>query len=168
VARVARTSDRPGLRQAEGSQAPSSGRRWVVPLDDRPYALSPAKWAPPCPDGRPQRLCHPLGFRERDVGELELRVALGGDDGGVCQVVVDERDEEVYVRVVVCRHDDDGRASRARTGSMDCPVRVWLEQPLGDRTVIDVDSDERLPLFIPAYMNNVPQADHGYWAAEED
>jgi hypothetical protein len=32
--------------------------------------------------------------------------------------------------------------------------------------VIDVDSDEELPLFVPDYLGNVPQADHGYWAAE--
>lgn len=43
--------------------------------------------APCCPDGNPQRVCHPLGFRERNVGELELRVALGGNDGGMCQVI---------------------------------------------------------------------------------
>jgi hypothetical protein len=45
---------------------------------------------------------------------------------------------------------------------MDCPVRVWLEQPLGERAVIDVDSDEELALFTPRYRNNVPQPDHGY------
>ena len=76
---------------------------------------------------------------------------------------VDERPEEVYVRVVVC-HSGRAEEAKARTRTTDCPVRVWLEQPLGERTVIDVDSDEELPLFIPAYMNNVPQADHGYWA----
>ncbi len=30
-----------------------------------------------CPDGHRQRLCHPLGFRERNECELELRVLLG-------------------------------------------------------------------------------------------
>jgi hypothetical protein len=142
------------------------GRRRIVPLDDRPYAGSSAKWAPACPDGRPQRLCHPLGFRERDEGELELRVALAGEDGGVCHVIVDERKDEVYVRVVVCLHEEDGKAPREPARSTDCPVRVWLEQPLGERVVIDVDSDEELPLFHPAYRDNVPQLDHGYWAAE--
>jgi len=28
--------------------------------------------------------------------------------------------------------------------------------------VIDVDSDEKLPLYTPSYLNKVPQADHGY------
>lgn len=120
-----------------------------------------AEW-PPCPDGNPQRLCHALGFRERNVGELELRVLLGGDDGGVCQIVVDERDDEVYVRVFVCRDVADERSRSAPRKVLDCPVRVWLERPLGERAVIDVDTDEELPLFTPAYLNNVPQPDHGY------
>jgi hypothetical protein len=118
------------------------------------------KWAPPCPDGNPQRVRRALGFRERNTAELELRVALGGDDLGVCTVVVDERGDEVYVRVLVC-YDAD-QEGRTRHEYMDCPVRTWLERPLGERAVIDLDSDEELPLFIPAYLENVPQADHGY------
>jgi hypothetical protein len=102
-----------------------------------------------------------LGFRERNVRELELRVALCEDDAGVCQVVVDEREEEVYVRVLVARRER--RAATTRDlDYVDCPVRVWLERPLGTRAVIDVDSDEELPLFLPKWVNNVPQADHGY------
>jgi hypothetical protein len=57
---------------------------------------------PVCPDGNPQELRHALGFRERNIGELELRVELGGHDRGVCQLIVEERDDEVFVRVVVC------------------------------------------------------------------
>ncbi len=122
------------------------------------------KWAPPCPEGSPQRLRRSLGFRERNIGELELRVPLGGDDRGVCQVIVDERDDEVYVRVLACCHDDDEDASRERE-YLDCPVRVWLERALGGRAVVDVDTDEELPLFTPRWVNNVPQADHGYRSA---
>lgn len=74
------------------------------------------EWAPDCPDRRSRRVRRALGFRERNLSELDL----------------------------------------------DCPVRVWLERPLGKRAVIDVDSDGELPLYTPAYLNNVPQADHGY------
>jgi hypothetical protein len=120
------------------------------------------KWAPRCPDGSPQRLRRALGFRERSVGELELRVPLGADDHGACQVIVDERGDEVYVRVLVCYDErDDDAPFRAREYT-DCPVRVWLEKPLGQRAVIDVDSDEELPLFTPGWIDNVPQPDHGY------
>jgi len=41
-------------------------------------------------------------------------------------------------------------------------VRVWLKQPLRERAVIDVDSDDELPLYIPQYLDNVRQPDHGY------
>jgi hypothetical protein len=115
-----------------------------------------------CPDGHPQRLRRALGFRERNVAELELRVPLGGDDRGVCEVILDERDDEVYVRVLVCYEEADDEAHSRSRDYVDCPVRVWLERPLGERAVIDVDSDEELPLFIPAYLDNVPQPDHGY------
>jgi hypothetical protein len=118
---------------------------------------------PPCPDGNPQRLCRALGFRERSVSELELRVGLGGGDVGVCQVVVEEHDEEVYVRLLVCR--DLERSASGPGGYIDCPVRAWLDKPLGERAVIDVDSDEELPLFIPSHLDNVPQSDHGYHPA---
>jgi hypothetical protein len=31
--------------------------------------------------------------------------------------------------------------------------------------VIDIDTKEELPLFVPKYLNNVLQADHGYHPA---
>ena len=101
------------------------------------------------------------GFRERRVRELELRVALGSGEGGVCQVVVDELEDEIHVLVLIhCEGNGDGRfPSHHHT---DCPVCVWLDTPLGERAVIDVDSNEKLPLYTPMYLNNEPQADHGY------
>lgn len=117
---------------------------------------------PACPDGKLQRLCHALGFWERNVRELELRVLLGGDDGGVCQIIVDERDDEVYVRVLVCLGDKDDESPTASREYHDWPARVWLERPLGDRAVIDVDTDEELPLYTPLHLDNVVQPDHGY------
>jgi hypothetical protein len=110
-----------------------------------------------CPDGHQQRLGHPLGFRERNVGELELRVLLGPGDHGVCHVIVEEREEEVYVRVLVhCA--PDYMSARRDHRCVDCPVRVELDGPLGERAVIDYDNDEELPLHKPLYMN-----DHGYY-----
>jgi hypothetical protein len=118
---------------------------------------------PVCPDGNPQELRHALGFRERNIGELELRVELGGHDRGVCQLIVDERDDEVFVRVVVCCYDEDDESALADREYLDWPVRVWLERPLGQRAVIDTDTDEKLPLFIPPdYLNDAPQPGTGY------
>lgn len=130
----------------------------VIVWDEEAHAAWCERWAPRCPDGSPQRLAHPLGFRERSVGELELRVALGTGDHGVCEVIVDEHDDEVYVRVLVCY----GERPSGRREYTDCPVRVWLEKPLGQRAVIDVDSDEELPLFTPSWFDGVRQADAGY------
>jgi hypothetical protein len=115
-----------------------------------------------CPDGHRQRLSHPLGFRERNVGELELRVLLGPGEDGVCQVIVEERDEEVYVRVLVHGRDEDDVPARRGHDYTDCPVRMWLDEPLGERAVIDVDDDEELPLYVPMHLNGVVQPDHGY------
>ena len=80
----------------------------------------------------------------------------------VCQTIVEERGEEVFVRVLVCRHDEDDGSVRRDMKYMDCPVRLWLDRPLGERAVIDLDTDEEVPLYTPLYMNNVPRRDHGY------
>jgi hypothetical protein len=88
--------------------------------------------------------------RDQRVTSSRPRVVLGGDDKGVCQVVLDERETEVHIRVLVCcrvRGDDAPR----RREYLDCPVRVWLTPRLGERAVIDVDTDEELPLYTPPY-----------------
>ena len=109
-----------------------------------------AKWAPECPDGNPRRVGQIVGYRERNIEELELRVVLGGADLGTCQVVVDEHEREVYVRVLVCQDPDD-RTERRDLDYLHCPVRVWLERPLDDRAVIDIDTGKELPLFTPTF-----------------
>jgi hypothetical protein len=134
----------------------------IIEFDSEAHGKWLDKWAPECR----RRVRRALGFRERGTRELELRVPLGGDDHGVCRVILDERDDEVYVRVLVCCCDDDDNDPTAREREYtDCPVRVWLKQPLGDRAVIDVDSDDELPLYVPQYLDDVHQPDHGYHPA---
>ena len=88
---------------------------------------------------------------------------------GVCRVILDERDDEIYVRVLVCccddRDDDDADGDRRDREYTGWPVRVWLKRPLGERAVIDVDTDEELPLYTPEYLDNGRQLDHGYHPA---
>jgi hypothetical protein len=130
-----------------------------TPFEDNDTWEELSPW-PPCPDGNAQSIRHPLGFRERNECELELRVVLGGDDLGVCQVIVDEGPDEVGVRVLVCYDDSDEEP--CGRDHLDWPVRVWLDQPLGDRAVIDAERDEELALFIPSYLDNIPQPDADY------
>lgn len=111
------------------------------------------KWAPECPDGNPQRLCEILGFRLKGADYLQLRVVLGGLDRGVCQAIVEEHPDRVYVRALACLHEDESacNAPRLLSDEVDCPCNVWLDAPLDERIVIDVDSGRPLPLFVPGW-----------------
>lgn len=120
------------------------------------------RWAPRCPDDNRQIVRRPEGFRERNPRELELRVLLGCCFEGACQVVVDERPTEVYVRVILCAEEERYLASRRERHYTDCPVRVWLNDRLGDRAVIDVDSDEQLDEYRPYIVGHNRQPDGGY------
>jgi hypothetical protein len=116
------------------------------------------RWAPPCPDGSPQRLCEILGFRLKGADYLQLRVVLTPSDHGVCQAIIEEHEDRIYVRALVCFDED--RVALDRRSSMrdetDCPCNVWLDAPLDERVVIDVDSGEPLPLFIPHWDTDEP------------
>ena len=132
-----------------------------------------AKWAPPCPDGNPQRLLEILGFRLKGADLLQLRVVLKQDDGGVCQAIVEEHPDRVYVRALACLEEEEeeekedwpdsfsqptegGNPGWRRPREIDCPCNVWLDAPLDERVVIDVDSDEELPFFIPRWGTGEP------------
>lgn len=116
------------------------------------------KWAPPCPLGYPQRLLTILGFRLKAVDCLQLRVVLGWRDG-ICAVIVDEHSDLVYVRVLACHPEDeadDPRDPRRSREDLDSPCRRWLHAPLAERVVIDVDSGEPLPMYIPRWGTGEP------------
>jgi hypothetical protein len=97
-----------------------------------------------------------LAFRERNVCELELRVPLGIGENGACQVIVEESDDKVLVRVLVCYDEEADVAPREY---VNCPVRTWLDRPLENRTVVDVGSNEALPLYSPEYVSYPTTAD---------
>lgn len=110
------------------------------------------KWVPPqCPLGNPQRVAQCLAFREREPGRLQLRVAVMPGSEGICDAIVDETAHAVYVRVILCYHEN--KPSRDED-SLNCPVHVYLEQPLNGRTVIDVDTEQALPLFVPSWARS--------------
>lgn len=120
------------------------------------------RWAPRCPDGNRQVVRRAEGFRERNPCELELRVLLGCGFDVACQVVVDERPTEVHVRVLLCAPEDRFFATRNDRHYTECPVRVWLEDRLGDRAVIDIDTDKELDEYRPRIVGTSRQPDGGY------
>jgi hypothetical protein len=104
------------------------------------------KWAPSCPDDNPQQVRDCLGYREREPGRLQLRVALTLGEG-VCSAIVDERPDAVHVRLLICYHEDEDYGPNPEY--CNCPVHVYLEQPLNGRKVIDVETDQEVPLHVP-------------------
>jgi hypothetical protein len=117
-----------------------------------------SKWAPRCPDGHAQRLCEILGFRLKGEDYLQLRVVLTLGDGGVCQAIIDEHEDRVYVRAIACLAQDvpDRGIWDRRSDEVDCPCCVWLDAPLGERIVIDVDTNREVPLCIPRWGTGQP------------
>jgi hypothetical protein len=143
---------------------PADWERWPEEWNEDLRALWCDRWQPNwCPVGNQQIRGRPLGFSKQTACELELRVALRRDEG-VCQVIVDELGDEVYVLVITCYEEEEPEHELpAPLGErLDCPVRVWLDRPLGDRAVINVDTDKELDLYTPAYGNGMRQHDHGY------
>lgn len=106
-------------------------------------------WEHDCPIGNPQRERRCIGYREREPGRLQLRVPLGVGEG-VCQAIVDEHDEVIYVRVLVCYEDGDEQLPQ---DYCNCPVHVYLDRPLGDRKVIDADERTEVPLYEPHWAS---------------
>jgi hypothetical protein len=107
------------------------------------------RWAPKCPIRNPQRVGRLLGYREREPGRLQLRVAIRPRTDGVCEAIAEESEATVHVRVLLCFEDRD--ESWDDREYWDCPVHVYLEKPLGARTVIAVDGNEALPLYAPRW-----------------
>jgi hypothetical protein len=144
----------PGLGPWERCGVDSTGQP-IIEWDEDAHAVWCSIWAPPCPDGYQQRLRRAVAFRERNVSELELRVPLSEAENGACQVIVEELEDKIRVRVLVCFEPQADVFSPPRHIT-NCPVRTWLDRPLGNRAVVDVDSEEELPLHTPGDLNNRP------------
>ncbi|MDE3134737.1 MAG: hypothetical protein KGL15_11775 [Acidobacteriota bacterium] len=102
-----------------------------------------ARWAPPCPAGHPQRPTPAIAHRDKLGGLIQLRAIMHPEDG-ICSVVIQESRDLVLVRVILCRHEDSWDEDD-ESELFNCPVRVWLDEPLDDRWIIDVETGLRLP-----------------------
>jgi hypothetical protein len=116
----------------------------------KPPTTTPiARWAPPCPAGHPQRPTAAIAHRDKLGGLIQLRAIMHPSDG-ICSVVIQESVDLVLVRVILCRPEDtwdDDDDSEL----FNCPVRVWLDEPLDGRVIIDVETGLRLPPHEPQW-----------------
>jgi hypothetical protein len=119
---------------------------WSAARDDE-HAAWMQKWAPRCPLGNPSFPRKIIACREREPGRLQLRVALSVEEG-ICEVVVEEDEKTVRVRALICYDEDDPPGRRE---FVNCPVHVYLDRPLKDREVVDVQTGAVLPLFVPSW-----------------
>lgn len=83
-----------------------------------------------------QRWRECTGHMEREPGRLQLRVALRQGEG-VCSVLFEENAASVKVLILVCG------VAGSNTEYVDCPVHIYLDQPLADRPVLDVVRERR-------------------------
>jgi hypothetical protein len=125
---------------------PLSRKLGSEPIIIDPPPVTPlTRWAPLCPLDHPQRLALAIAYRVKGPDLLQLRVLMRRTEGA-CSVVVQESPELVLVRVIVCSPDgnfDDG------SELLDCPVKAYLDAPLDDRMVIEIETARRLPLYLP-------------------
>jgi hypothetical protein len=82
------------------------------------------------------------GHMEREPGRLQLRYALQ-DEEHMNTIIVTETDEQVIVLGTVCRPVDLPPPGHLMGG----PYHVYLDNPLGERTVFDVVADRPVPYF---------------------
>lgn len=155
----------------------------LAPVDDESRRTTPwvgtheewmEKWAPPCPDGNHQRLLSILGFRLKGADYLQLRVLLRKGDNGVCQAIVEEHPDQIHVRAFSCLTEEayDADWYWLPTEEVDWPCNWWLDAPLGERVVIDVDSGKELPYYIPRWDTHetdlyVPRPPGLLWPPED-
>jgi hypothetical protein len=133
------------VRDGEAEEA------WDGECCDDEHAEWLDKWAPSCPIGNPQRVGQLLAYREREPGRLQLRVSMRPGSDGICEAIVEETEETVRVRVLLCFEDRDEYWDDRGCEYWDCPTHAYLDKPLGGRTVIDVDDEKPLPLYSPQW-----------------
>jgi hypothetical protein len=107
------------------------------------------RWASPCTAGHPQRPTPAIAHRDKLGGLIQLRALMHPADG-ICSVVIQESYDLVLVRVILCRSHDDWDDDDD-SELFNCPVRIWLDEPLDDRWVIDVETGQRLPPYEPRW-----------------
>lgn len=99
-------------------------KNMAPPLDDTPRRLAPRSFTAHC---------------EREPGRLQLRLVLARDEH-VDDIVVDEEDDRIVAFAAVCSPTIGGHPEQ-----IEGPFHVYLEEPLGERKVIDALTGRELP-----------------------
>jgi hypothetical protein len=80
-----------------------------------------------------------VGYREREPRRLQLRFVIDGNEH-MYDIVVNEDDDSVVVHGEVC-----SPTTGACRDQCDVPFHVYLDQPLGERRVVDALSGREIP-----------------------
>jgi hypothetical protein len=118
-------------------------------------------WCPICPLGLSQLARRCLGYYEREPLRLQLRVAMLYAEG-VCDVVVDERESHVVVRVVICWRDDLSDRD-LEPGFAEERTHAYLQAPLAGRPLLDFETGEPVPFYVPTWLDGHRTKAPGYY-----
>jgi hypothetical protein len=119
--------------------------------------LETERWWPTCPEGNAQRLLEIAGYRVKGQDFIQALVLLTNEDNGVCAAPFAEYPDRVEVRVIACCRSPLGYSDAVDEQPKTAwPSNVWLDAPLGDRVVIDVDSGSPLRPFTLGRPNAAP------------
>ena len=95
----------------------------------------------PMLDPTPRRLAPRscVAYCEREPGRLQVRLVVDRDEH-IDDIVVIEDDDSVVVCASIC-----SPTTGARRDQIDAPFHVYLEEPLGERKVVDALSGRAVP-----------------------
>jgi hypothetical protein len=115
-----------------------------------------AQWAPACTHGNLQRAAEISNFRLKGTRFLALSVTLIGADEGLCHLIVDEQETDVYVRAIACLPHQAPEDTPVPLLSIreSWTSNVWLRAPLDKRRVISFDTGKRIRTSMYGWEND--------------
>lgn len=87
---------------------------------------------------------------------------MAGADQAACDVVVHEEANQVTVRLILCRGDYELYPYTAEDRA-----HIDLAEPLGARAVIDYETGEQMPFYVPTYFDNQRLTAPGFYTDPE-
>jgi hypothetical protein len=116
------------------------------------------RWLPYCPAHHPVEPKELLGYTILSPRLLRVEVSMRGFED-VCDVVVDEGPDLIRVRATACANFHNHPVFRR--SALGDPSVITLNEALGDRVVIDYETEEPVPVYVPPYLHGRRTADPG-------